>query len=68
MRMQFVSTSSAYMKQKLLSLAIIEKQLKMCLEGKDGLNRLSEYHSDTSSHRQTFISDEVSEYNNYYHA
>jgi hypothetical protein len=68
LRLQFVSLSAVYKKEKHQRLVILEKELKLCLMGKDGMERLSEYQSDTNSLRNTFLSEPVSEYPNQYEA
>ena len=64
--MQYVTKNVGFLKEKQYRLNILEKELKCCVSGKDGFDRLSEYKSSTVSNKNTFLSSEMSEYNNEY--
>jgi hypothetical protein len=58
LRLQFVSLDEEYRKEKHQRLLMLEKELKLCELGRDGLERLSEYRSsaNTNSVRNTILS------------
>jgi hypothetical protein len=66
LRLQFFTANPQFNKLRKERMQVLEKELKLCALGPEGVNRLSS-RSNTSSHINTFVSDNVSEYPNEYH-
>jgi hypothetical protein len=70
LRLQFVSINKDYLAESHQRLLMLQKELELCEQGRDGLERLSEYRSSRNSNsvRNTVLSEPVSEYPNQYEA